>query len=293
MKTTLANENNCIKIHSKQSQPELQWRPPLRLMDALARSADVLPLGSSPSPEPVTSPFYRIGRPRPGPVYTSRRTAASFPSCWTGKKDARRAVSGRSGMPIRPLVNSPGSSFVSLSDWVMECVRAAGGETRHAQQQQPVPVSGALRSLYRGANQWALRSARATAAGGGLNLSRWWTAQLMWPGQVREKVPFFSQEFIKTSSLPLHVCLLSLSLLLCYFLRPRVWLPCFIAHTLFRQHLHALSSRGCLEATECIRRALDIYVSAIHCFGQSSTIVIKQVCQALHIVKYSHTLVWL
>lgn len=42
----------------------------------------VSPLGSNPSPRLVTSLFYRIGRPRPGPVYTSRRTAAwvFFPS---------------------------------------------------------------------------------------------------------------------------------------------------------------------------------------------------------------------
>lgn len=55
-------------------------------MATTAMSADVLPRGSSPSPGPVTSLFYRIGRPRPGPACTSQQTAAgvSFPSCWTG-----------------------------------------------------------------------------------------------------------------------------------------------------------------------------------------------------------------
>lgn len=76
-------------------------------MQFVVTTADVIPRGSSPSPGPVTSRFYRIGRPRPGPVYTSQQTAAgvSFPSCWTGNgRDGER--SGRYGMSIRLPVNS-------------------------------------------------------------------------------------------------------------------------------------------------------------------------------------------
>lgn len=101
-----------------------------RKWDIIATWWSVLPPGSSPLPGPVTSQFYRIGRPRPGRVYTSQRTAAwvSFPSWQAGIRQEDGGTEIQTGPPLSPA----GTSRVLFSYRLLQWVRQ--GKRQHAQQ---------------------------------------------------------------------------------------------------------------------------------------------------------------
>lgn len=170
-------------------------------MATTAMSADVIPRGSSPSPGPVTSLFYRIGRPRPEPVYTSQQTAAgvSFPSWWTGIGWDEKGVEGTGCRYVLLWIPSR-----HQLDWVIQCGRKTGRlgtVTRSSRCSSQCQWAEHCGTLYCGANQWALRS----AAGGRLNLS-WWMAS--WCGRGTSGRKCLSSELGKTCSPPLHFILL-------------------------------------------------------------------------------------
>lgn len=151
--------------------------------------ADVLPRGSSPWPGPVTSLFYRIGRPRPGPVYTSRHTAAgvSSPSWWTG------AGRDEKGVERKDMSSCKFPHQLCLVGWLNDSVRQGDSQvgrmetaTRSSRCSSQWQSAQHCATLYCGASQWALRS----AAGGPFHLS-WRMASWCGRGTSGRKHRFF------------------------------------------------------------------------------------------------------
>lgn len=166
-----------------------------RKWDNTAMWWNVLPPGSSPLPGPVTSQFYRIGRPRPGRVYTSQRTAAwvSFPSWQAGIRREDKGTAIRTG----PTLNPAGTSRVLFSYWLLQWVRQ--GKRQYAQQRrQQQSESGPLRNfiLWRqpmSAAQCASRSRMRRRRRSVHEALSWWMVRWVGCGMPSRKYLFFNQ----------------------------------------------------------------------------------------------------